>query len=120
MKKNDRILIILLLTFAIIGAVGIEYFAKKDGNTVVVRVDGQIYKTLDLNKDTELQIESLGGQNILVIDKGQAYMKSADCRDEICVHQGKISKTGETIVCLPNKVVIEVVGKDADLDAIAK
>ncbi|KAI4447103.1 hypothetical protein C823_001622 [Eubacterium plexicaudatum ASF492] len=45
----------------------------------------------------------------------------ADCPDQLCVHQKAISGQGETIVCLPNKIVVEIAeGEDADLDAISR
>jgi hypothetical protein len=49
-------------------------------------------------------------------------MTQADCPDKLCVHQKAISATGETIVCLPNKVVVEIAGEteDAEFDTIAK
>jgi len=48
------------------------------------------------------------GKNVLVIENGEASIKSATCPDKICVSHRKISKSGETIVCLPNKVVVEI------------
>ena len=48
--------------------------------------------------------------NLLVIKDGKADVTEADCPDKLCVHQKAISKTNETIVCLPNKVVVQVIG----------
>ena len=121
MKKNDIILCFGILIIACICAIIIQFVVKKDGAKVVITVDGTVYKTLQLEKDTELEIHGInGGMNQLIIKDGQAYMIDADCPDKICVHQGKISKTGETIVCLPHKVVIEIKGNDKQLDEIVK
>ena len=56
-----------------------------------------------------IEIPGKVGKCILVIHDGNADMESADCPNQICVHHSAISHTGETIVCLPNKVVIEVI-----------
>lgn len=71
----------------------------------------------DTGKDTSagkenvqrIEIPGKVGKCILVISDGKADMESADCPNQICVHHSAISHTGETIVCLPNRVVIEVV-----------
>ena len=123
MKKNDIILAASSVAVAIICAVFIQVFVKKDGNVAVVSIDGQVYKELSLNVNSELDIDNAIGDddyNIVVIENGYAYMKDADCADKICVHQGKISKVGETIVCLPHKVVIEIEGEDAKLDGVVQ
>lgn len=122
MKKNDIILAISLVVIAIICALFIQLLVKKDGNVVEVSINGQVYKTLPLSINTELQIDGneVDGYNVLVIENGYAYMKDADCSDKICVHQGKISKVGETIVCLPHKVVAEIKGENPKLDSIVQ
>jgi len=123
LKRNDIIIAALLVIVAIICAIVMQVFVKKDGNVAVVSIDGQVYKELSLNVNTELEINEangVDGYNILVIDNGYAYMKDADCVNKICVHQGKINKVGETIVCLPHKVVIEIKGETTELDGVAQ
>ena len=56
-----------------------------------------------------IEIPGKVGKCFLVISDGKADMESADCPNQICVHHSAISHTGETIVCLPNRVVIEVI-----------
>ncbi len=80
------------------------------------------YKDYPLQTDTEITIAPKGETaNVLVIAGGQADMREADCPDKLCVHQRAISKTNETIVCLPNRVVVTVVGgRESEIDSIAK
>ena len=123
MKKNDIIIATMIVLIAIICAICIQVFIKKEGNVAVIKIDGQVYKELSLNVNTEIDLEKtagVDGYNILVVESGYAYMKDADCPDKICVHQGRISKVGETIVCLPHKVVIEIKGETTELDGIAQ
>ena len=83
----------------------------KDGNLVSVSINGEekyVYPITD-NIETDI-ITGENGKNIntLVIEDGKAYIKSATCPDKICVGHRPISKDGETIVCLPHKIVISV------------
>lgn len=84
-------------------------------------VDGELYITLDLDEDTEMKIQGvLDSSNYLVIKDGYAKVVDASCPDKLCIDQKKIKYTGETIVCLPNKVVVQVVGEEvSSIDAIA-
>ena len=50
----------------------------------------------------------IGNTNVCEIHEGRAYMKSADCPDQSCVHSYPIDREGEVIVCLPNKIVMEI------------
>ncbi|HHW45603.1 MAG TPA: NusG domain II-containing protein [Clostridiales bacterium] len=80
---------------------------SKPGNTVLVTVDKQEYGRYPLSEDRTVEIKGIG-TNLLVIENGSAYVKSADCPDKICVNHKPISESGEAIVCLPNKVVVEI------------
>lgn len=117
--RNDFIFIgavVLLCVF-----VGLAfYFFRADGDSVRVSVDGEIYGEFSLNENRTVQIISEGGYNVLVIENGRAYVESASCPDGICAAHKPISRDGESIVCLPNKVVITVnVGDDEAPDIIA-
>lgn len=121
MKRNDLILLgsILLLTIIVFAAYFL--YPRKNGDTVVITVDGTVIKTLPLNQDTTYTIKSAdNGVNTLVIRSGSASVTNATCPDKLCVHQKKIAKKGETIVCLPHKVVISIDSSESSsLDTIA-
>ena len=106
-RKNDVILIAALtLTFALIGACLL--LLGKQGDTVTVTVDGKLYGEYPLARDTAVEILSEGGHNLLVIRDGAALVEDASCPDGICASHRPISRNGESIICLPNKVVISV------------
>ena len=91
----------------------------------MVRVGGSVTASYALAEDRTVTIEGKnGGTNVLVIENGTAHLSEASCPDKLCVHQGTVSRQGQTIVCLPNEVVIEIQGleKEEELpyDAIAK
>ena len=106
-RKNDVILIAALtLTFALIGVCLL--LLGKQGDTVTVTVDGKLYGEYPLARDTAVEILSEGGHNLLVIRDGAALVEDASCPDGICAAHRPISRNGESIICLPNKVVISV------------
>ena len=110
-RRNDLILICSLLVLIAAAALAITLF-RTDGDTVTVTVDGMPYGEYPLSEDTTVRIESELGNNVLVIRDGEAYVESADCPDGICSSHRPVSKAGESIICLPNKVVFEVHGRD--------
>ncbi|MFV0239492.1 MAG: NusG domain II-containing protein [Lacrimispora sphenoides] len=117
MKRNDYIIAIFFIILAILSYFILHMIIGGVGNYADVTVNGQHYATLNLYENTEIVITGDKGYNILVIQDGEAYMKDADCPDKICVRQGHINKVNQTIVCLPNKVVVKIIGKNDDIDA---
>lgn len=118
MRKNDIIIIagigILALTL-----IALLTFHQKEGAKVLVSVDGKVIKELDLHKDQEFLIETGEDKNILQIKDGYATMIEANCPDLLCVHQKGISKEGESIICLPHKVIVTIIGgEDSNIDSI--
>ena len=94
----------------------------KGGKWVVITVSGEEYATLPLNENRELVIPGENGfDNLLIIKDGYADIAEANCPDKICVHQRKIRYKGETIVCLPNRVVVSIEGgEEGDVDAVSR
>lgn len=118
MKRNDWLLAIFILLVAGVGYFSYIYLGAKDAGAVVVTVDGEVYGTYSLKKNQEIAI---GDTNYLMIQDGKADMTKANCPDLICVRHKAISRNGETIACLPNKVIVEVVGgENPDADAVAR
>ena len=111
-RLHDVVLGLALLIVAMtLFVVDITKASNDDGNkTVVVSIDGKKEAEYPLNKDgTYLIYGSHLGTNKLVIKDSEAYIEEASCPDKQCVKQGKISKVGEMLVCLPNRVVVKIV-----------
>ena len=66
-----------------------------------------------LGKNRSIEINSELGSNLLVIKDGKAYVENASCPDGICSKHRPISYDGESIICLPNKVVVSIDKQDA-------
>ena len=112
--KNDVILAVIVIAIAATGLLLLNVF-KTEGAFAVVKLDGKETERYPLSVNTEVVIETENdGKNTLVIEDGKAFIKDATCPDKICEGHSKISFKGETIVCLPHKVVIEIVADDSD------
>ncbi len=122
MKKNDILLLAGILFLALVIATAYFIVYPKHGDMVQVSVDGVAVKTFPLNQNTSYTIQAEAEEeNILEIKDGHARIITANCPDKLCVHQRKISKQGETLVCLPHKVVVSIISsKKATLDGVAQ
>ncbi len=109
--RNDIIFIAALVLISALVGLGF-YLFRSGGDTVSVTVDGVPYGEYSLGVDSTVEIISEGGYNVLVIENGKAHVESASCPDGICAAHKPISRDGESIVCLPNKVVITASAKD--------
>lgn len=121
--KRDIILLIIIFIAVIAIWFGYRMMNQGEGSRVRVTVDGEEYGVYSLEKEQEIPIQVDGEvTNTLIIRDGEADMTEADCPDKLCVNQKSISSAGETIVCLPNKIVVEVISSDeeAEFDTIAK
>ena len=111
-RRNDFFLIAVLLAAAV-GVWAWLYFTRAQSAEVKVTVDGVVYGTYPLDTDTTVRIGDDTSYNVLVIQNGEAWVSEASCPDKICVNKGKIRYDGQSIICLPNNVVIETVGGEA-------
>ncbi len=118
---KDLLFLATLLLCGILLTAGI-YLHAKDGQFVRITIGGAVYGTYPLDEDQEISVESDGERiNLVRIRNGSVSMEQATCPDELCVKQGSISKTGQTIVCLPHELVVEVYGTDEkEYDAISR
>lgn len=108
LKKQDILLLAALLAgVLLLGA--FLLLTRKSGAEVVVKVAGKQVAAFSMNKNTKYTIHGVnGGTNELVIEDGQVWLEEASCPDKLCVHQGKIKYSGESIICLPNKVSVTI------------
>lgn len=106
--KRDIFLIAAFLCVALI-IYAFLYLSSSEGDIVIVKVDGTVVKELPLNQDDEFTVSGFqGGINSIIITNGSVLASDADCPDKLCVKTGKINRAGETIVCLPHRVVVEI------------
>lgn len=121
-KKHRNDILLILLVLAVAAALLIYRAASREnGSSIEVTVDGVLLMTLPLDRDTSVVIGEGDHTNTLVIRGGEASVTAASCPDHVCVKRGAIRYDGETIVCLPNRLVVTVVnGGDSGMDIISQ
>lgn len=118
MKKNDWMLLIIVVVVSVM-IFGMRFMLKDQGKAyVTVRIRGEVEETYELSKDRVIEVNH--GTNVIEIKNGEVDMIEADCPDQLCVHQKAISSNNESIICLPNRVVVQITSYDeAEYDAVA-
>ncbi len=113
-RRNDLLLIAGLLAAALIGLV-LFLALRTPGSTAVVLINGKETARYPLDTPAEMTLQLDGDwSNRLVIRDRRAYITAANCPDQICVKHAGISHVGETIVCLPHKLVVRIEGASQD------
>jgi hypothetical protein len=107
MKKGDKIIIIVIIIFAIL-LFAFKFMLNGDNKVAVVSINGEIYKTLSLDADQQITISTDYGYNIMQIKNSKATIIEANCPDKICVHTKAASDIGDVIVCIPHRLVITI------------
>lgn len=103
LKKGD-FAIIFVTAAAFTASVILAIACSKQGSRVTIKQNNRVIYDASILTDKTICTET----NTVVIKNGVVYMESASCKNQICVSTGKISKKGESIVCLPNKVTVEI------------
>ncbi|MCR5233499.1 MAG: NusG domain II-containing protein [Lachnospiraceae bacterium] len=121
LNRNDIILIVVLSVFSALFTIYL-FMVTQHGNKVSVYVDGQLTGEYLLDTDMEVEITGYnGGINEMSISDGRVRMSGASCPDRLCIHQGSISRAGQSVVCLPNRVILRIDGKEMlDYDAVTR
>lgn len=107
-KKGDLIILIIIVLAIIL------YFLFNyniQGDSVIIEVDNKFYKEIVLNNSVEKELVINFNNNKyikLCYNKDGIYVKETSCPDKICQKTGKINKSNQSIVCLPNKTIIYI------------
>lgn len=118
-KKAD---IILAAGLIIIGlAMSYILSSRHDaGSRLIITCDGERFGSYSLSEDREITVSRDSHMNKVTIKDGIVSMSFSDCHGQDCVHQGDIWLSGESIICLPNKVVLEISGDDSRYDVLSQ
>lgn len=109
--RNDIILIAVLCFIAIALALWVYGGQSKSKLKLEILINGEVVESMTIDDSCKDTINLQTG-NVVSIDNGFVYMESATCPDGLCVKQGRIKKAGESIICLPHKVVVRLVETD--------
>ena len=117
-RKADVVLLICLVILGIVSA-WLSLRGGTSGSKVYTYVNGELYGTYSLAIDREVTIKNGSHVNKFIIKDGSVQMIYSTCKNQVCVDTGKVSKTNSMIVCLPNKVSLEIKGGDSDVDVLS-
>lgn len=114
-KKLDIVIIVVLLVISFIPEIVFGFIMGNEFNMtyVEITVDGELYSKIPLSThkgEDSINIDINGHINKILIKDNIIRMIEADCPDSLCIYQGKINKVGQSLVCLPNKVMVEIKG----------
>ena len=123
MSRNAKIILSLLLAAAVLSA-GVILLGERGTSSPVARItlDGELIREIPLNEVEEsysFTVDAEGGSNTILVEPGRIRVSEADCPDQVCVNQGFISDGTVPVVCLPHKLMIEIVGGGSEFDAAA-
>lgn len=117
--------LVIAVVLIAVGFVALGQFAPGGGqlHALVHAGDGAVYE-LPLGENDDLTVTTDLGTNVVSVRDGAVFVHEADCDNQDCVHQGKVSAPGKQIICLPHKLWVEVVqdgaaGGSMDVNAAA-
>ena len=114
-------LVALAVVLLAVGAAWLSYGGRGEGSlTATVKHRGQVVTQVELSSLTEEKTVTVDGAYHLTIalDKTGAAVTDSDCPGQDCVHTGRITRAGQSIVCLPEQVIVTLEGKTPSADVI--
>ena len=108
-SKFDIFIVALVLLFSI---ASLSWFTHRRAlessqpKAALVYLKGKLIEQVDLTKDKTIGL--LGGKMLLEVKNRKIRVLKAECPHQICVNMGWIKYSGQTIACVPNKVLIEL------------
>ena len=99
------------------GSLYAEYPLGED-RTVIVPSPKEGVSSLAVPDDSKPASEQFTHYNVVVIQDGHVSVTEASCKNQVCVDHADISYSGESIVCLPNRMVVRIEGKGGGYDSI--
>ena len=117
LKWGDFVIIGVVLALAAAIAAVLALGVSGDQLYAEVWQDNELIERVELTESTDRTID-LDGHNVIVLSGRTARMQSADCRDQVCVRTGTLTRAGQVAVCLPNRVVLRITGETSEIDAI--
>ncbi|MCK4307587.1 NusG domain II-containing protein [candidate division WOR-3 bacterium] len=117
---GDKILILCLLSLSVVSGVVLKR-AHKEAKYCIISVNGKDAYKLLLSEPQKIEVKGALGESIIEIKDKSVRMLDSSCLLKICVHQGEIKSPGETIICVPNRVMIRIAGPAfGGIDAVTR
>lgn len=119
LTRNDRILIFSLVAIASFSFVKL-FFVSNEGREALIKVGNGPVQRVSLKTDRRINLEGEKGRVVIEIKEGRVRAVESSCFQKICVNTGWINKPDQNIICLPNKVLVTIEGKESPkIDAVS-
>ena len=115
--SGDRVLIVVLM--AAIGATLRMGMGSDPGTRIAVR-SGAESRVYDLGQPAVWQVYGPIGESEIAIGPAGARIQASPCLHQHCVHRGWVHRQGDSVVCIPNEVVLVVLGGQTGIDAVVR
>lgn len=124
--NSQRFWLIFFAALLLLSTVAMLFIKNNaDGSVAVISRDGVELQRIDLSEVAEpytIRFDAPNGSyNIVLVDKNQIRIVEAGCPDKLCANQGYIKDNSKPIICLPNRLVVEILGTENsdELDAVS-
>ena len=122
--RTNKFWIIILAAVLLLSLITAFALRQTPANIAHITLDGEVIEVINLSAVSEpyaINVECEAGTNVISVENGRICISEADCPDGACLRQGWISGGATPIVCLPHKLIIELVrSENPDLDAIVR
>lgn len=115
LRPLDAVIIIIVLIAAALSAFILS--ASEEGAYAVITCNGETVDSISLTSDGDYTYAALPGM-VFTVSEGSVAVTESGCAGRICVRSGKISRKGETLICVPNRAAVSIGGGDGDVDVI--
>lgn len=107
--RNELFLIAGVAVVSLLLFFGGKWMSNKQAAVVEVSVNGAVTDTYPIDQDADFVVTSTGGKiNRISIHDGKVSITEASCPDKLCIHQGTITESGQSLICLPNRVIVTI------------
>ncbi len=113
----DKLLVVALALVAISWSFILFHGSSPDLKVELYNEDG-LYGVYPISKARTIKVPGPLGFTVVRIESGKAFIQSSPCPNKICVHMGKISRPSQSVVCIPNRVVVRISGKADRFDTL--
>ena len=123
-KKSDVIFVTVILIVSFLLWAGLRFLPPKSATRAEIYYKTDLVETVDLHTGKDRLFSVPGHENVVfhLFEDGKISFEQSDCPDKVCIHTGKLDRTGQTAACLPNEMILKIVSdkepNEDDLDII--
>ena len=111
MRKYIKLVDLIIVLIVLISSIFMtRIFARDVARYAIICVNGNEYGRYNIDKKQTIEVVTQYGRNVVVIDDKKVWVSETDCKDKVEVNAGSISKPGQSLVCLPNRLVVTIEG----------